>query len=224
MAHLEQLASLITQRNEIDAEIAAIIGRPAHVGHIGEYVAAAIFAIDLHSSAVTKAHDGYFRDGSLAGRSVNIKYGTRRDGMLNLVESTNPPDHPDFYLVLTGPTIGAVSSKGLAAPWVIHAVYLFESRSLVEYLTERGRILGIATSIRKELWEAARIYPEAQNPLLTVTRSQQAMLAALSRHARSVSWMMAMLLTTSFARYSTGKNTAASPSSRSMPSGSMLCW
>lgn len=177
MTELEQLAALIHRRNAIDSELATIIGRPAHAGHIGEYVAAAIFDIDLHSSAVTKAHDGYFRDGPLAGKSVNIKYGSRRDGLLNLAQSSDPADHPDLYLVLTGPTIGAVSSKGLAAPWVIHAVYLFESRALVEFLTGLGRTPGVATSVRKHLWEAAMVYPEASNPVFELNETQRQMLS-----------------------------------------------
>jgi hypothetical protein len=177
MSELDRLAELIRQRNAIDSEIAAIIGRPAHAGHIGEYVAAAIFQIDLHASAVTKTHDGYFRGGSLDGKSVNIKYGTRRDGLLNLAQTSDLSDHPDYYLVLTGPTIGAISSKGLSAPWVVHAVYLFESRTLLENLASRGIRPGVATSVRKQLWEAAMIYPDANNTALQLMEPQRAMLA-----------------------------------------------
>jgi len=97
MTDLRRLAELIQKRNRIDGEIAAIIGRPAHAGHIGEYLAAAIFGIDLNAGANTKALDGYFRDSPLAGKSVNIKYGTRRDGMLNLAHSTDSADHPDYF-------------------------------------------------------------------------------------------------------------------------------
>lgn len=176
MTELERLAALIHRRNVIDSELAVIIGRPPHAGHIGEYVAAVIFGIDLHPSAVTKAHDGYFRNGPLAEKSANVKYGSRRDGMLNLIQSSEPADHPDFYLVLTGPTIGAVSSKGLTAPWVIHAVYLFDSRALLEYLASRGIRPGVATSVRKQLWEAAMVYPDANNPALELTDSQRAAL------------------------------------------------
>ena len=148
-SEIQRLSRLIQKRNEVDTEIAAIIGRSAHAGHIGEYVAAVVFGIDLHTSATTKAHDGYFRDGPLAPKSVNIRYGTRRDGMLNLVQSTAPADHPDYYLVMTGPTIGPVSSAGLNAPWVIHAVYLFESHTLVECLTSLGCIPSRAVAIAK---------------------------------------------------------------------------
>ena len=45
MEHLERLAGLIWQRNALDREIAAVLGRPAHSGHLGEYQAAAVFAL-----------------------------------------------------------------------------------------------------------------------------------------------------------------------------------
>ena len=48
---LEPLAMFIKQRNEIDKDISEIIGRPAERGHIGEFVAAEIFGIELHESA-----------------------------------------------------------------------------------------------------------------------------------------------------------------------------
>ena len=70
---LRRLASLIEQRNLVEGEIAATIGRPAHPGHIGEFVAAAIFDIGLVESATHKGIDGHFTRGPLAGRSVNIK-------------------------------------------------------------------------------------------------------------------------------------------------------
>lgn len=116
MAELQALAQLIRMRNEIDHEIAGMIGRPPHPGYITEFVAAAIFDIKLHASASTKTHDGKFRDGPLADKTVNVKYGSRRDGILNLAASMDVAEHADYYLVLTGPTIGAVSSIDLKAP------------------------------------------------------------------------------------------------------------
>ena len=64
---LARLASLIRRRNLVDGEIAATIGRPAHLGHIGEFVAAAIFDIKLLESATHKGADGHFTRGPLAG-------------------------------------------------------------------------------------------------------------------------------------------------------------
>lgn len=173
MPDLVQLAGLIQRRNSIDGAISTLIGRPSHSGHIAEYVAASIFGIDLHASAVTKAQDGRFAAGPLEGQSVNIKYGSRRDGTLSLVESVDRADHPDVYLVLTGPKVGTVSSRGTIAPWVIHAVYLFVSRDLLDALAVRGIQPGTATSVRRELWDAAMIYPEPRNPRLQLTERQR---------------------------------------------------
>lgn len=102
MDQLAALADLIRQRSTIDHQIAAILNRPVHSGHFGEYVTSAIFGIELNDAANAKAIDGYFRNGPLEGRSVNVKYQTRHRGLLNLGVSTDPADHPDFYLVVTG--------------------------------------------------------------------------------------------------------------------------
>jgi hypothetical protein len=173
MIDLQGLASFIKIRNVVDEEIARTIGRPAHSGHIGEFVAAAIFDIELNADAAFKAHDGRFRSGQLEDRSVNIKYGTKRDGLMNLVASLDPLDHPDYYLVLAGPSIGAVSSRGLSAPWVIQQVHVFEAVDLLGKLAVTGARVGIATSVRKKVWADAMIYPEAVNPLLAVNDEQR---------------------------------------------------
>ena len=173
MIDLKGLASFITIRNVVDDEIARLIGRPAHAGHIGEFVAAAVFDIELNASASHRAIDGRFRSGPLAGRSVNIKFGTRRDGMMNLVASLDPSNHPDFYLVLTGPSIGAVSSRGLSAPWVIQQVYLFEAANLLSKLAVKGAKPGVGTSVRSALWAEAMTYPEAMNPMLEISGEQR---------------------------------------------------
>ena len=70
---LQELASLIKARNVLENSIAGIIGRPAHPGHIGEFVASRIFDIELPESAVNRGCDGHFRTGLLAGKSVNVK-------------------------------------------------------------------------------------------------------------------------------------------------------
>lgn len=175
MEDVHTLASFIRIRNVVEGEIARIIQRPAHSGHVGEYIAAAIFDIQLMGNAAHKAIDGYFRSGPLEGRSVNIKYGSRRDGMLNLAASQSLVDHPDCYLVLTGANSGAVSSKGQTAPWVIRQVFLFDSRDLLEKLTLKGIKPGIATSIRKEFWAESMIYPEPNVPGLLVDLQREAL-------------------------------------------------
>ena len=116
---LSNLASLLVERNAVDARIAAIIGRPALVGHMGEYVASEILDIQLAASATQAGHDGRFRDGPLAGRTVNIKMYGKREGVLDI----NQEHVPDFYLVLSGPKSPAPTSKGSTRPFVIKEVF-----------------------------------------------------------------------------------------------------
>ena len=54
MSDLESLAALLRQWNAIGDQIARLIGRPASFGHIGEFVAATIFDIQLLESASQK--------------------------------------------------------------------------------------------------------------------------------------------------------------------------
>lgn len=55
---LDWVAKLIAQHNAVDAEISAIIGRPALPGHLGEWIAAHVFELQLESSAAAKSIDG----------------------------------------------------------------------------------------------------------------------------------------------------------------------
>ena len=172
MSDLVKLSQLLASRNEIDAEIARLLGRPATVGALGEYVAAAIFDIELEASAVAKGIDGRFRRGPLAGRTVDIKAYGKQEGLLDL------PTHdqvPDFHLVLAGPKGGAVSSRGMTRPWVISSVYLFDTPGLIGEL--RGRVkIGIATNVASRFWEAAEVYPSSRSPHLLITNEQRAQL------------------------------------------------
>jgi hypothetical protein len=172
MSNLTRLAELIRSRNTIDAEIAGIIGRPAEKGHLGEYVAAHIFDIRLNESASTRAYDGRFASGPLAGRSVDIKYYGKQEGILDI--STG--ELPDFYLVLTGEPGPAVSSKGKTRPWTIQRVYLFESSRLCEDLRDRGLQIGVASSLRSALWDEAETFPRQYNRLLLLTDEQRRLL------------------------------------------------
>ena len=176
---LRRLASLIEQRNEIDEGIASIIGRPAHPGHIGEFVAARIFDIELLESASHKAIDGHFTRGPLAGKSVDIKKPSKDDGTLNVKPNPVPDSDsgPGFYLVMTGPRTPPQSSRGKTHPWIIETVYLFDIRELIQRLRDNGVSIGAATSVRRCLWDAAEIYPRATNPALPLTPCQRDMLA-----------------------------------------------
>jgi hypothetical protein len=164
MEQLQQLAELIRQRNRIDDAIADLIGRPAEKGHISEYIAAIIFDIELCSSKTNCGADGYFRSGALAGRSVEIKYLALDEGGL-LYTSTPPKYLADFYLVLTGPRASAASSKGRKRPFVIDYVYLFDQSTIVQ-----------SPDPPRASWNAAEIYPQPRNPLLTLTEQQREML------------------------------------------------
>ena len=169
---LERLASLIRQRNHIDAEIAATIGRPAHPGHVGEFVAAAIFDIELLEAATHRGADGHFTHGPLAGRSVNIKKYSLDQGLLDIRLDALP----DFFLVLTGARTPAASSRGTTQPWTIEAVYLLEAVPLVAQLTERGVNIGVATRVRRHVWDDAEIYPSPTNGTLRLTPEQHSMI------------------------------------------------
>ena len=147
MDDLTRVAQLIQTRNQVAKDIASLIGRPAIIGHVGEYIAAKIFYIALEVSATQKSIDGRFVDGLLQGRSVNIKWYAKREGLLDIT----PASLPDYYLVLAGPKALAASSRGGMRPWLIHSVHLFDAHALVGVLRRRGIKIGTATSVRQRL-------------------------------------------------------------------------
>jgi hypothetical protein len=173
MEDLYRLAELIQQRNHIANSIAALIGRPAETGHLGEFIAANIFNITLHASASTKSSDGYFVDPPLTGKSVNIKWYTRHERMLDVT----PAAYADYYLVLAGPPAASLSSRGTMRPLVISTVFLFDADVLHRALAARAVKLGIATSVARAFWEQAEIYPVERNPQLALTEQQRSLLA-----------------------------------------------
>lgn len=173
MEELTQLASLIEQRNQIAGKITAIIGRPAQIGHIGEYIASRIFQITLQESASTKSIDGHFVSGQLVNCSVNIKWNGKQDGLLDITTHSQP----DYYLVLTGPHTSPGSSRGEIRPWVIESVYLFKADELVWALQERGTKIGVATSLPKQYWKDAEIYPAQNNQRLILSAEQKELIA-----------------------------------------------
>jgi len=92
----------------------------------------------------------------------------KREGLLDTTESTVL----DYYLVLTGPPSTAMSSRGTARPWCIEAVFLFDVRQLRPEQIMRGVKCGVASSVVKQQWAAAEIYPSSTNARLTVTPEQ----------------------------------------------------
>ncbi|RIK35574.1 MAG: hypothetical protein DCC55_29925 [Chloroflexi bacterium] len=173
MDQLSQLAALLKQHNAITNEIAWLIGRPAELGHIGEYLAANIFEIELSASATSKSIDGYFADGPLAQRSVNIKWYGKWECLLDIT----PHALPDYYLVLAGPKSAAISSRHTTRPRVIHYVFLFDAAHLYARLIARKVKIGIATSVAQHLWQEAEIYPTQHNQTLLLTEAQRQWLA-----------------------------------------------
>lgn len=175
MNDLTELAELIRAKNAIDTLIARRVGRPAHIGHVGEFLASAIFNIQLEESATARAIDGRFVDGPLAGRTVNVKWFTKHDGLLDINEDTSL----DYYLVFRGPKTPPASSRGTIAPWVIDYVFLLDAQHLFENL--RARNVKIqrhgATGIVSFLWEQAEIYPVQRNATLILSDIQRAQLA-----------------------------------------------
>ncbi|MGB2567114.1 DUF6998 domain-containing protein [Micromonospora citrea] len=168
---LHELAKLLRARDDLDARIARLTGRSARQGDIGEFVAARVFDIALAATANQAGHDGTFRSGPHAGRTVNVK--TYGDAYAGIDISPHPCE---FYLVLSGPRRlpGAV----IHHQWRISAVYLFDSRRLLDTLHARGVKIGIATSIRQADLDAARIFPDTNpTPPLRLTPEQQALLS-----------------------------------------------
>ncbi len=172
MHDLPRLAELLKEKHVIDEKIAQVVGRPAQIGHVGEYIASAIFDIVLERSAVAKGIDGRFVTGLLAGRSVNVKWYAKLESLLDLT----PAHLPDEYLVLTGPRSAALSSRGTHRPWLIHFVFLFDAHEIVNTLASRGSKLGVASSMPRRCWDEAEIYPTQNNRRLLLTDEQRAML------------------------------------------------
>jgi hypothetical protein len=173
MDDLARLAELIKTRNAFENDIARIVGRPAQMGHLGEYIAARVFTIELEESAAHKGSDGRFTGGPLAGRTVNIKWYAKLEGMLDV----NPEAIPDYYLVLAGPRVAAASSRATVRPWLIESAFLFDAEELVGAPRRRGVKLGIATSVARQYWDEAEVYPSRRNHLLTLSGEQRRLLS-----------------------------------------------
>jgi hypothetical protein len=169
MAHV---ARLLSQRNAIDDAIAAVIQRPMTAGHLGEWIAAQVFGIELEQSAVTAGIDGRFRFGPLQGCTVNVKWYLKQEGLLDMSESSAL----DYYLVLTGPRSAALTSRGGTRPWRIDHVCLFHTPTLLTEQRARGVKTGVAASALKAHWNAAEIYPIARNPLLPLGERETGLL------------------------------------------------
>lgn len=77
---------------------------------------------------------------------------------------------------MTGPRASTATVASKRRPWVIDSVYLFDMRGIVGTLQAAGVGVGVASSVRKHLWEAARIHPTANNTRLIITPEQRSLL------------------------------------------------
>ncbi len=171
---IRELAELVRKRNLIDEAIAQIIGRPALIGHVGEFLASEIFGVILEDSASHPAWDGRFANGAFEGKTVDVKFYAKRESLLDIKAEALP----DYFLVFTGPKALASSSRGESRPWIIEEVFLFDAKALAERLRARGVKFGVATSVRNEEWKAARIFPSGDHSPLRLSKDQR---KALSR-------------------------------------------
>jgi len=73
--------------------------------HLGEWIAAQIFGIELAASSPETGIDGRFTIGLLRGRTVDVKWYPKLEGMLAL----KPAPALDYYLVLIGPIVERLS-------------------------------------------------------------------------------------------------------------------
>lgn len=162
---------MLRKRNLIDAELADAMGKPMASGHLGEWLAARIFDIGLVPSSAHPVFDGHFRSGQLAGRTVNVKWYLKREGMLDISDSLEL----DFYLVLCGPP--ATPAAKSTRPWLIDAVYLFDAQKLHADLRGRNLRLGIASSVRNQLWADAQIHPPTPSSPLRLASRQHELLS-----------------------------------------------
>lgn len=169
---LAGLATLLKRRALIDDEISVMIGRPALKGHIGEYVAAAIFDIELNRSGSAKGNDGFFRGGPFRGRRVNVKFYTRWDGLLDMHVGDGAPEH---YLVLAGTGSGS---------WGIQDAFLFDHAALIA----AGVRAGTACSVKRALAEAARVYPGRPDGFFELSHEQAAAIECFRAPTASTTW------------------------------------
>jgi hypothetical protein len=66
-------------------------------------------------------------------------------------------------------------------PLRIGSVHLFKTEDLVVTLKSAGVGIGIATSVRKAMWESAEVYPVARSASLVVTEDQRRLLGLFAK-------------------------------------------
>ena len=101
----------------------------------------------------------------------------------------NPPGAPIGQLICLTEVSKAASNvaRGPGGPARVRIlsgatpVYLFKTEDLVATLKAAGVDIGIATSVRKALWEEAEIYPVARSSSLVLTEDQKRLLGLFAK-------------------------------------------
>lgn len=101
---------------------------------------------------------------------MNVKWYLKQEGILDITV----PAHPDRYLVLAGPKLTRAPAR--IRPWCIASVHLFDADALIRERHAAGVKIGVATGVRVRAWDAAEVYPRANNPELVLSTTQQDLL------------------------------------------------
>jgi hypothetical protein len=173
MDDLAQLAELIKTRNWVDGYISTLANCSPQMAPVGAFIASRVFRIASPKPASRRSCEGHFAQGSLAGRSVNIRWLPRPGGVLDI----DLDALPDFFLVLAGSRHQGTSRGGGSQPWLIASVHLFDAGALVDELRRRGTRITTATPVPQDLWQEAEVYPTQHNPILALSAGQREMLA-----------------------------------------------
>ncbi len=172
MSNLPRLAELLHARNTVESNIANLLGSAVNLDTVGDCIAATIFGITLIPSAQHREFTGIFASAPLAGKTVDVQWYPRREGVMNIHSDRSP----DYYLVLSGPKQESSTARALVNPWIITSVYLFDGHQLLAAVRERGVQIGSHTSVIHQLWEHAEIFPIPRNQLLALTTEQRQLL------------------------------------------------
>ena len=172
---LERFADLVRTWNAINRALGRFLGRSASSGHITEDIASRIIHILLEQRANHPVSDGTFTAGALAGKSVNVKW---RGGGSRTVNVKDVNHLPDYFLSFVGPKKSAITDPSPGYhPFSIKEVCLFEAETLATLLREKGKEKGHMTSVQKQVWDQARIYPQHEHSPIRLTPEQETMLA-----------------------------------------------
>lgn len=86
-----------------------------------------------------------------------MKFHSVNEHLINLSKKASE----DVYLlVFTGAYEPASSSRGKNRPFRITNAYLFHEKKLCDDLKKQKRKVGVGTSLKREYWNKAEIYPE----------------------------------------------------------------